>query len=546
MAVTGKQDYAPSLFEHHESVLNAGVLFAIPALISQGLERFFKVFNPLPPGFYGLHHVILILCFMALCRIKNPEQLKKHPPGELGKLLGLDRIPEVGYFRTKIKQITDQSKSDELHAELFRWYAEEMPELFFYIDGHVRVYHGDLANLPKRFVSREKLCLSGTTEFWVNDQQGLPLMVVTGELNEKLKSAIEEIIPKIISGIPQPAKPDESGEPAFTIIVDREAYEPVWFKKLWNQHHVATITYRKNIKDEWDRSSFYDVKTQIYNTNVTMQLCEMGTELNGHWFREIRRLSENGHQTSVLTTHPSLSLPETAVKMFSRWAQENFFKYMIEDFDFDRMIEYGTEPVDQKRTIPNPQYKVLTYQIKKAREKKSRIEARIFKQMEGNDDTKGVDLFAQTMLKSSNLIEMINGYNDDIKVLLAKRENQPSRISIAEMPPQQRYNKLMIESKKLKNAIIMIVYRAESALYNTMSEFYKSTEKEGRIILKEIFTSDADMIPDYENHTLTIKLHSLSTPRANQAVKELCNFLNQTETRFPLTNLKLVYETVAL
>jgi hypothetical protein len=114
------------------------------------------------------------------------------------------------------------------------------------------------------------------------------------------------------------------------------------------------------------------------------------------------------------------------------------------------------------------------------------------------------------------------------------------------MPQEQRYNKLMTESKKLKNAIIMLVYRAESALYNTLSEFYKSTEKEGRVILKEIFTSDADMIPDYKNHALTIRLHSLSTPRANQAVKELCNFLNQTETCFPLTNLKLIYETVAL
>ena len=543
MAVTGKQDYAPSLFEHHESVFNAGVLFALPALISQGLERFFKVFNPLPPGFYGLHHVILILCFMALCRIKNPEQLKKHPPGELGKLLGLDRIPEVGYFRTKIKQITDQSKADELHTELFRSWAEEMPEMFFYIDGHVRVYHGEMANLPKRFVSREKLCLSGTTEFWVNDQQGLPLMVVTGELNEKLKTAIEEIIPKIQKEITLPAKPTD---PAFTIVVDREAYEPAWFIKLWEQHRVAVITYRKNVKDKWDSSLFYNVETQIYNTNVTMQLCEMGTQLNGHWFREIRRLSENGHQASVLTTHPSLSLPETAVKMFSRWAQENFFKYMIADFDFDRMIEYGTEPVNQKRTIPNPHYKELTYQIKKAREKKARLEARIFQQMESNGDTKGIDHLAQTMLKSSNLIEKINGYNDEIKVLLEKRKSQPSRISIAEMPPQQRYNKLMIESKKLKNAIIMLAYRAESALYNIMPEFYKSTQKEGRVILKEIFTSDADMIPDYENNTLTIKLHSLSTPRANQAVKELCVFLNQTETCFPLTNLKLVYKTVAL
>ena len=102
------------------------------------------------------------------------------------------------------------------------------------------------------------------------------------------------------------------------------------------------------------------------------------------------------------------------------------------------------------------------------------------------------------------------------------------------------------EDEKLKNAIIMLVYRAESALYNIMPEFYKSTEKEGRVILKEIFTSDADMIPDYENKKLIIRLHSLSTPRANQAVKELCSFLNKTETCFPFTNLTLIYETVAL
>src|SRR5450759_3142092 len=153
---------------------------------------------------------------------------------------------------------------------------------------------------------------------------------------------------------------------------------------------------------------------------------------------------------------------------------------------------------------------------------------------------------AQSILKCSSMIEKINGYNDEIKDLLEKRKSQPSRISIAEMPKEQRYNKLKQESKKLKNAIIMLVYRAESALYNIMSEFYKRTEKEGRMILKEIFTSDADMIPDYENKILTIKLHSLSTPRANQAVKELCSFLNQTETCFPFTDLRLVYETVAV
>jgi hypothetical protein len=518
------------------------VLFSIPALIAQGLTLFFKTFKPLPSGFYGLHHIILTLCFMSLCRIKNPEQLKKQPPGELGKLLGLDRIPEVGYFRKKVHQIIVQAKTEELHTVLLHSWIEHMPEMFFYIDGHVLVYHGKIANLPKRFVSREKLCLSGTTEFWINDQTGLPLMVITAELNEKLKSAIEEAIPKLLKAIPLPAK---LGEPVFTLVFDREAYEPAWFKKLWDQYQVAVISYRKNVTDKWDEMLFHDVETQVYNTNVTMLLCEMGTQINGIWFREVRKLSEDGHQTAIITTHPSLNLQTIAVKMFSRWTQENYFKYMIEDFDFDRIVEYGTEPVNQTRTIPNPEYKKLTYELKKTKEKKARIEARVYKKMDESDVTNHEQLL-KSISKSASLIDQINEYKEKIKELSVNRANVPARISVAEMPEDQRYNKLKQEGKKLKNAIIMLVYRAESALFNLISESYKDTAKDGRMLLKEIFSSDADLIPDYKNHTLTIRLHSLSTPRANQAVKQLCVSLNQTHTCFPYTNLMLIYETVAV
>ena len=542
MAVTGLQNYASSLFEPQESVLNAGVLFAIPALISQGILQIFKVFKPLPAGFYGLHHIILMLCYMALCRIKNPEQLKKHPPGELGKLLGLDRIPEVGYFRKKLKQIIDQSKCDELHTELFSSWVKEMPEMFFYIDGHVRVYHGDLATLPKRFVSREKLCLSGTTEFWINDAKGLPLMVLTGELNEKLKVAIELAIPKILKEL---TVIPGSKNPVFTLVFDREAYEPNWFIKLWKEYRVAVITYRKNVTDKWDHSSFDTFDTQLYNTNVTMQLCEKETTLNGHSFREIRRLSKNEHQTSIITTHPNLIVLETAAKMFTRWTQENFFKYMSENFGFDRMIEYGTESVDQNLSIPNPEYNKLTYKLKKAREKRARLEARVYQKINENEQANH-DQIMKNLAKCSPLIEQINEYTIEINTHIEKRKATPARITVAQMPPEHRYNKLKQEGKKLKNAIAMIVYRSESALFNILDEYYPGNKKDGREILKEIFTSDADLIPDYKKKELHIRLHSLSTPRTNKVVKKLCTFLNNTETLYPYTNWKLVYETVAI
>ena len=73
LALIGAQDFAPIIFEHNESVLNAGVLFSLPALKAQGLDNFFKILSPFKAGYYGLQHIILTLCFMALCRIKNPE-----------------------------------------------------------------------------------------------------------------------------------------------------------------------------------------------------------------------------------------------------------------------------------------------------------------------------------------------------------------------------------------------------------------------------------------------------------------------------------------
>lgn len=366
-------------------------------------------------------------------------------------------------------------------------------------------------------------------------------MVLTGELNEKLKVAIEQAIQKIrneITTMPQ------QGQPIFTLVFDREAYEPKWFIKPWEQYRVAVITYRKNVADKWDDSSFYSVDTQIYNNTVTMQICEMGTLLNGHWFREIRERSENGHQASVMTTHPGLLTQETAIKMFSRWKQENFFKYARENFDLDRMIEYGTQPVDQKATIVNPEYKTLTYQLKKIREKKARIEARVYKKMDEGSQSDSEHVI-KVLTKNSSQIGQINDYNDQVKSLIYQRKQIPSRITIAQMPDEKRYDKLKQEGKKLKNAITMIAYRSETALYKILSEYYKATEKEGRQILKEIFTTDADMIPDYQNNTLTIRLHSLSTPRANQAAKKLCEFLTQTQTLFPKSKLRLIYESVA-
>jgi len=53
---------------------------------------------------------------------------------------------------------------------------------------------------------------------------------------------------------------------------------------------------------------------------------------------------------------------------------------------------------------------------------------------------------------------------------------------------------------------------------------------------------DTNIIPDYQNKLLNVKLYSQSSPRMNEAVKNICKLLNETITKYPGTNLIMNYE----
>lgn len=530
------------------NVCNAGVLFIVPALLSQGLLKASTILSPLRKGYYGLMSILLVLAFMFLSRIKCPEQLKTCKVGELGKLIGLDRVPEAKCLRSKIEQIVNQGRSDELGTALFGEWLDAEESAFFYIDGHVRVYHGSLAKLPKRFVSREKLCLAGTTEFWVNDELGMPYMVVTGELNEKLKNIIlTEIVPKLIQKtahrVNQQQLDTDPAAARFTMVFDREAYDLGFFRYLWDTHRIAVLTYRKAVKDVWPQSDFVSVGTTVIGKSVTMDLCEKIWEHSACSMREIRRLSENGHQTSIVTTLRQGTCGYLAGKMFSRWSQENFFRYMVHDYDLDRVVEYGIEEVNPESEVVNPSYKNLMYRIKKTREKLARLKAKLFAKLE-QYLIADIDSAKQELEQQSQLQESITAFQRDIQNLLDEKKTTPKYVQVKNMPEDCRYTKLKSESKLFMNTLRMIAYRAETAVTNLLAPHYGRSSEEIRMLVKEIIKSDADLLPDQQAKTLTVRLHSLSTPRANSAAKELCGILNDTETRFPGTDLRLVYATV--
>jgi prepilin-type processing-associated H-X9-DG protein len=205
-AAMGLVACATARFEAGHDVQMAGLLAGLPALCANGLLTGLRKHLHLPKGFYSALHILLTLGFMALGRIRRPEGLRHVPPGELGKVIGLDRVPEVRTLREKIAIMASAGNPGAWMKELAKSWMENDPDEagYLYVDGHVRVYHGDKANLPRRYVSRERLCLRGTTDYWVNEAIGRPFFVISKAVTEGLAdSLVKDIVPDLLASVPR-------------------------------------------------------------------------------------------------------------------------------------------------------------------------------------------------------------------------------------------------------------------------------------------------------------------------------------------------------
>ena len=536
----------PIHFENCQSIEHAGVLLMLPALLAQGLMDYKSHYQEIKGVYYDLDTTILFLSFMYLCRIHNPEQLRNISPGEFGKLLGLDRIPEARCLRARLKQIIQQNKSEQwCMAQANKWVKAEGTTIY-YIDGHAKVYCGDQANLGKKHISRLKLCMPAIMEFWVNNHQGMPYFVVTGEVNEKLGEMLsDQIIPRLKQQVALPvSEQDLSNDPElprFTLTFDREGYSPKAFKSYWENDRIAVLTYNKNVKDKWPESEFHQYTIVVDDNEVKMELAEREIELEGMKIREVRKKSEDSHQTSILTTNRKLSITWIAIYMFSRWCQENFFKYLRQEYDIDRMMYYLVKQINEGVMVVNPIYSKLTQTIKKIREKISRRQAQLFLLNEENVNST-LETAPQYLKKQTKHISHINQLRAEEQDLVEARKKQPYKIEVKNMPENTRYTKLDMEGKLFQNMIKMICYRAETTVAALLgNEIYKKQE-EIRSLVKSIIKSRGDMCPDYKQNTLTIKIYTLSNPRDNRALEKLCELLTDSETTYPGTELRLIYK----
>jgi hypothetical protein len=548
LAAVGMLQGAEVSFEAAADVPHAGVLCALPALLMEGLLRHSRKVFSLPEGFYPLETIFLVLAFIALLRVRSLEALRYEPPGEWGKLVGLDRIPEVRTLRQKLGQLCQPpGRASQWSSTLAREWMEAQTQGVgvFYADGHVRVYHGQLTELPRRYVARDRLCLRGTTDYWVNAMDGRPFFVVSQPIDPGLVTVLQErIVPRLLEEVPgQPSAEALAQDPhlaRLTTVFDRAGYSPELFAELW-QKRVAILTYHKFPGEDWEASEFAPCQVTLANgETVTMELAERGTRLsNGLWVREVRRRSGQGHQTSVLSTEYRAEARRLAMTMFARWSQENFFKYMCEHYYLDRLVEYGTEPLPETTRLVNPAWRRLDSQLRKQAALLTREQAQ-FGALSLSPAPEPSEMEAWQKKKAA-LIDSITACQAQMEQLKIQRQALPKHILLKDLPAPERIEQLCGERKHLVDTVKLIAYRAETALMRLAQEKL-ARANDARALVRELLRTTADLRPDTQNKTLTVVFHPLTSHAHDEVLRHICSELNATETIFPGTDLRLIFE----
>ncbi len=553
LASLGKVVGAAVHFEKCLDVPKAGVLCALPVLLANGLLNGAKQFLGQVKGYYTGVHILLLLSFMALSRIKSTEQFRGHAPGEFGKLLGLDRAPEVRCLRNKMDELSAKKGAEKWAAHLSKQWMDQDPEAVgaLYIDGHVRVYHGHLTQLPRRYVSRERLCLRGITDYWVNDAIGRPFFVVEKQINPGLLATLkDDIVPRLLKDVPgQPSEQQLKDNPCrcrFVLVFDREEYSPAFFKQMWRRHRIGCMTYHKYPGRSWPEHWFSEHKVTMPNGEVVkMRLSEMGSLVgsgkDATWMRQVRKLTDSGHQTSIISTAFDLPHTQLAARMFSRWCQENFFNYMMQHFDIDVLLDYGVTQFPDTEKVINPVWRQLN-RSRNSLANKLRYRRARFAEMTMHPETvNNPKKYGRWLKQKSDLLEEIENMEYQLNDLKIKLKETRKQIQWSQLEETDRFFRLLPGRKRLMDTIRMIAYRSETAMVELVTGPTVDSSK-ARGLLQDLFLTEADILPDADNGRLIIRVHSASRPAANRALVQLFEHLTNARVKYPGTDLRMTFE----
>ena len=532
------QDAAPVFATSHHLEF-AGSFLAVAMLDNDPyLEVVCQLFGNFKAAFYGVRTMFMTMLLMALLRIKTNEQISRYNPQKLGRILGLDRAPCVKTQRRKLRQLTRYNRAVKFMERLAKKRTDSLqtPLAILYVDGHVYSYSGKV-KVSKTFSSNKNRVVKGITDYWVNMTGGGPLLCITTEFNDDMPT----VFPKLLAHVKTLCKTRR-----ITVVFDRGGASHALYEKLIKD--VDIITYRKNHKPV-ELSCFKKKKTVIngkeyeyapYVREATLNVYEkVGSQSRKTkrtiTLREIIIRRQDGGQTAILTSRRDLDPEVVASILFDRWSQENYFKYMLAEYNLDHLCVYGSKNLSADIDHPNPDYTRLEKNLKMIKQKMAAILSRDLVGLADEDLARAVEQFQKVHKgKAGKRLHQLGIRAGQIQ---SQIKDTPKRITPLE------YKRLKSEARLLTNAVKISAWHIETALVKLLAKYYKKADQDGRAtVVAMIKSSGALCVRDKSLH---ITLEPQATPQKTELLRKLCCELNNRNTKFPGSDKIIKFDVAA-
>jgi hypothetical protein len=224
--------------------------------------------------------------------------------------------------------------------------------------------------------------------------------------------------------------------------------------------------------------------------------------------------------------------------MFSRWTQENYFKYMGKEMDFDGLLSYMMEDADGKREVPNPERRNLSEKINEVKNQLSELTRTYGERALDNKESRRATMRGFKIANGA-LGQKIREIMEELEQLQHRYNLLPAKVTVQETLNGEKPQQVRIETRRLINCFRMAAFRAESALRELLRPHYRQWRQDGRTIIQSMLQSSGDL----EVHTgeLRVILAPQSAPHRTKALEMLCQELNALGTRFPGSDLQLKF-----
>jgi hypothetical protein len=523
----------------------AGLLLALPPLEDTGLlDAARQVYGQLKNGFYGLTATLLTVVFLALAGEPRAEGATRVPPAALGRVLGLDRAPEVKTIRRKLGELAAAGKAADLIMALARRHAAARPDTlgFLYVDGHARVYHGT-RTVQKTHVARLKFPAPATMETWVTSQDGDPVFMVVAEPSDSLAGELRRLLPQLRGIVGQGRR--------VTVCFDRGGWSSALFADI-TAAGFDLLTWRKGPAPDLPADAFTTItcaddrgrehEYHLADTTITLTISEGPRKGQTVSLRQVTRRVPARHgatrQIHALTSRTDLAAGELCWRLTSRWREENYFRYARTRFALDALDSYAAAPDDPDRMVPNPARKTAAARVRQAEAAAQAAEAaRDAALLQLRSPAPG-----QAAYLSNQVINALAAPVEDAWRELDEAEQAaaavPARIPLGTLAPDMV--RLDAETKQITHAIRMAAYNAETSLARALNGHYTRAADEAYALIREALAVSGDIRPGPGQ--LLIRLDPLTAPRRTQALAALCDQLTAAGACYPGTDLVLRYE----